>query len=258
MISRRTTVALAQLFRHKFVRPSYTGYRSGASPSYFAEGAALYDYLFERDYDAWLCNKGKALRGEPRVIQDFIMRLHTGETQYEATKDWTWKQRQQLGQRILHELIEDVLNDYVQNRPSYIPDAIAGDLRTLQSSVELDGYAYRGSRLIAPEMDVLDVQEEAGVLESLYTTLALGEPEIARHHLRGSEEHYIAGRWGDCIGNSRIFLEGVLREVAFAHSQRVKGVRLPEKVYNRPVDVREYLKNEGLLEPKEKETIQSV
>ena len=106
--------------------------------------------------------------------------------------------------------------------------------------------------------DVLDVQEEAGVLESLYVSLQLGNRETAMHHLQLSEEHYLAEKWDDSIANCRKFLECVLGEVAVAHSLRVKGSPLPETTYTRPVRVRDYLEREGLLEKKEKEVLAEV
>ncbi len=105
---------------------------------------------------------------------------------------------------------------------------------------------------------MIDAREAAGVLESLYGELALAKEDIARDALHKSEEHYLTGRWRDCINNSRIFLEGVLQEVAAARSQRVKGKPLAERVYKQAAPVRDYLEQEGLLETKEREALQYV
>ncbi len=192
-----------------------------------------------------------------------IMKLHTGETI--AVPNWTWEQREKLGQRFLQDLAEDMLNQYAEllNRPDYlISDEEEREskqkVRSLLSRLQLDGYAYKDGRLLAPEYDVLDVEEETSVLRSLYVELSLPHKEKNFEFLRLSEEHYLAERWADSIHNSRKFFEGTLQEVAAAHSLRVKGDELAEGTYSRAVRVRDYLEREGLLDTKEKETVSSI
>jgi hypothetical protein len=108
------------------------------------------------------------------------------------------------------------------------------------------------------ESDVLETKEEMGILQSLYTNLQLGDKDTAFHHLKLSEEHYLAHRWDDSISNSRKLLECVLRDIAILFSQKVKNISLSESIYSRPVQVRDYLSKEGLLEVKEKEAVASV
>lgn len=218
---------------------------------------SIYDFLFERDYAAWFCNRVEKLYGR-RAVKEFVMRLHTGETQYDATPNWSWEQRQLLGQRYLHDLAEDILNAYSKEPDRYRYRKVDDKIKTLLSSLELDGYAYHNPQLLAPESDVLDVQEEAGILDSLYGSLALDNKDTAFHHLALADQHYLNAKWDDSISNSRKFLECVLREVTAAHSLRSKKTALEEPVYTRPVRVREYLEKEGLLEAKEKEAIASI
>jgi len=258
MISRRTALALAKVFEKRF--RSYQRPRGSRSGYYIVDDDGLYDFLFQHDYSAWFCNMAKTTRTSvgTRKLEEFIMKLHTGETQCDATPNWTWEQRQQLGQQYLHNLAEDILDDWSNKQDPGSKDRITTEIKTLLGGLELDGYIYRDSRLLAPESDVLDAREEAGILESLYTSLALGNKETALHHLTLSEEHYLASRWDDSIANSRKFLECVLREVAAAYSLRCNGVPLSDSMYAWPVRVREYLEHEGLLETKEKEAIASV
>jgi hypothetical protein len=254
MISRRTARAIAEVYTGIFYEyHSSSGYRS-------VDTVGLYDFLYDRTYAAWFCNKARKIRGytSTRPLKDFIMKLHTGETLYDATPNWSWEERGRLGQRYLADLAKDILTywntdctDQVKRRTF---DAVKGLLRNL----ELDGYVYRDSRLLAPEQDILDVQEEVGVLESLFGSLGLANRELTLHHLSLSEEHYLAERWDDSISNSRKFLECVLQEVAAANSLRYKGTPLPESIYTRPVRVRDYLEQEGLLETKEKEAVAKV
>lgn len=269
MISRRTANALGEAYSIGF-----TYWHRANNPThksdYRVKHEVFYDFLFDRDYEPWFCNKVRRLYGDVyangrRKVKDFIMQLHTGETQIDATKNWNWEQRKALGQRYLRNLAEDILrhgDDVTTRRASrddlYDADDFLQSVATLRSSLELDGYVYRNSRLLSPESDVLDTEEAAGVLDELYTSLALDNKTLALHHLKLSEEHFLAKRWDDTISNARKFLETVLQEVASAYSKRVKGTELSEKMRTRPVEIRDYLEHEGLLEKKEKEALSSV
>ena len=254
MISRNTTLILAEAFEHAFFDYYYSSPRQ--NKTYRVDNDALYDFLFGNNYPAWFCNKSKRThnysrseREATRGLREFIMQLHTGETLYEGTNQWTWQQREQLGQQYLYNLAEDILNS----------NKISKDTKQkLIRSLELDGYIYKDSRLLAPESDILDVREEEGILEALYTILSLGNKETAFHHLSLSREHYLNQRWDDSISNSRKFFECTLQEVAISFSNRVRETPLAETEYTKPVRVREYLQRENLLDSKEKGVVDSI
>lgn len=263
MIGRRSARYIAELYQQTF-----RDYHSGSSDRtsqrrdfyYTIDGKDFYDFLFDNDYAAYFCNDAKALHGsrETRNLKEFVMRLHTGESLVRATSDWTWQQREKLGQRYLKDLAEDILNHWEPRTGEYKYSDRVPAIEGLTKSLELDGYEYKDSQLLASEIDVLDVEEETGALQSLYTSLSLQNSDTAFHHLRLSEEHYLAGRWDDSISNSRKFFECVLQEVAALHSNLIHKVALSDPMYSRPVRVREYLEKEGLLETKEKEAVSSV
>ena len=186
------------------------------------------------------------------------MKLHTGEAQYAVTEAWSWQQRERLGQQYLQQLAEAIPNHW-SGRNSQLISSITVDLiPECRKRLELDGFVFRGTTLLAPEEDALDAREEAGVLQQLYKDLRLGEAETVLHHLRLSEEHYLAGRWDDSISNSRKFLECVLREVAESYSLAASGAGLTEEVASRPARVRDYLESAGLIEAKEKSVLSSI
>lgn len=219
----------------------------------------LYDFLFDNDYPAWFCNKSRTtfLHSGTRGLKNFVMQLHTGETLESGTAEWDIKQRERLGQRYIKDLAEDILQ---QGLPEGIrtDDPILELLASLKRSLELDGYVYEGSRLLEPEEDILDIDEETGVLASLYSDLGLSDAETTFHHLRLSEEHYVAERWDDSISNSRKFLESVLSNVVSHHHYLLNGSNPPSDILSRPAQVRGYLEKEGLLDSKEKEAVASV
>jgi hypothetical protein len=249
---------LANLIQIEFGEYNYV--RTGSS-YHTVDVNKLYDFLYENDYPAWLCNAIKRTYSPvgTRELKEFIMKLHTGESQFEVTKDWNWDQRELLGQNYIKDLCEDVLKYYTLNEPpEYGTDSMKSLIQSLKESLELDGYIYKDSRLAFSESDVFDATEEKGILQITFESLGLGDKDTTFHHLKLSEEHYLEHRWDDSISNSRKFLECVLREVAIAFSKKIRKVDLSESVASKPVQVREYLLKEGLLEVKEKEAIASV
>ena len=257
MISRRTSRAIAEIYEkifHKY--HSLSNRRS----YYTLNTEEIYDFLFDHNYQAWFCNLTKSMWESTgtRKFKEFIMRLHTGESMTSATQNWTWKQREQLGQQYLHNLAKDILNHWSDIQDEREKRNYADYVDALIKNLELDGYSYKNRMLLSPESDVLDVQEESGVLESTFTSLLLNNKETAFHHLKLSEEHYLAGKWDDSISNSRKFLEAVLQEIAYSYSLFINKTPISDEVYSRPVRVREYLEKQGLLETKEKEALSSV
>jgi hypothetical protein len=258
MISRRTATALGEVYEAEFTY-YYNGGRSGKS-TFTLYKDKLYDFLYDNDYDAWFCNKVKKLPSVRRSVKEFVMKTHTGETQYSATPDWIWQQRITLGQRYLYNLSDDILK-YWESKPKndgLYTKTDTSKIDKLISNLELDGYIYRNSRLLTPESDVLDVVEEAHLLETMYKSLGLRNQDLVLHHLSLSEEHYIAKKWDDSISNSRKFLECVLQEVSVNYNLKIKGSELPKNIYTKPVEIRDYLEREGLLETKEKETLRTT
>jgi len=242
---------------------SNRGYRG-----YYVRKNELYDFLYDRGYAAWFCNTARSVpthrfEMKNRAVKDLIMKLHTGETI--AVTEWTWEQREKLGQRFLQDLAVDILNQYAKLLDT--PDDSIDDratrerkekARTLLSRLQLDGYEHKDGRLLAPEYDVLDTEEATGILQSLYAELSLPNKDKNFEFLKLSEEYYIAERWADSIHNSRKFLEATLQEVAAAHSLRVKENELAEGTYKKAVRVRDYLEREGLLDTKETEALAKV
>jgi hypothetical protein len=217
----------------------------------------LYDFLFECEYPAWFCNAARDAANQctraTRPFKDFILKIHTGESLYPSTQGWTWPQREKLAQELLRHLAEDLAKWWRGVRHTDVRD----DLKELLRSLELDGYAFRGDALLAPEEDVLDAKEQSGVLQDLHRELQLENQDTIFHHLALSEEHYMAKRWDDSISNSRKFLEGVLQEVAANHHLAFHGSAISGEIYSKPVRVREYMESSGLLEGKEKQALSS-
>lgn len=254
MITRRSARYLAELMELTFRESRTSNGRRYFGPAH----EELYDFLFDNDYAAWFCNASKTIPGThyTRGTKDFFMKVHTGETLLPATKEWKWEQREALGQRYLTDLADDILTRWKAG-PRRYEDHIKEPLADLIRSLELDGYKWNGQRLIVGEAEVLDTAEEAGVIQTLYRELSLGDEKTTFHHLQLTEDHYIAGRWDDSIANSRKFLEATLSQIASRHAAS-RGSAVSEDILSRPVRVRDYLEREGLLEEKEQKAVAAV
>lgn len=217
----------------------------------------LYDFLYEREYEAWFCNLAKK-NIRIRELKEFFMRLHTGESLVSATKDWSWEQRKKLGQRLLRDLAESQMGYYVTLRlQEWLWEMYSGTANELQRRLELDGYLFREGKLLFQQADVLDVDQEKSVLKTLYQAAGLERSADAFQFLALAEEHFIAGRWSDCISNARKFFELTIMEGARALGVH-NGNVLDAASLSRPVSVRQYLETEGLLEKKERESFDKV
>jgi len=267
MISRRTALTLSEFYAKEFYS-SYTAIAYRSKRRHRVDIEKLYDFLFSNNYPAWFCNLAEKTANNAdsslkatRTLKEFVMRLHTGESISNVTQEWSWQQREKLGQEFLVSMATDILNKWhtdLINESEHERIQIQKNIIELQKNLELDGYIYSNSRLLIPESDILDVKEEEGVLENFFKSLSLQNKETIFHHLSLSEEHYINSKWDDSISNSRKFLEGVLQEVAAKHSAIVKKIDLADSIYSKPVRVREYLEKEGLMEGKEVETLASI
>jgi len=272
MISRKTTVtlsdAIVKIFSRAYDHPIGSGPVRRHVSLYEVKVDELYDYLFENNYEAWFCNLAKTTKhrseeynSATRELKELIMKLHTGEAIAHLTPKWTWEQRQQLGQKHLENLAEDLLNTWHSTwseLTKYYRPISEEKITLLIRNLELDGYIYSNKKLLSPEKDVLNVEQETSLLKNLYTSLGLSNSDVAFHHLTLSEEHYVSEKWDDSISNSRKYFECVLQEVAAQHSQIFKNAALPEEVIERPIQVRAYLEKENLLEKKEIEAVAKI
>lgn len=251
MISRGSAMAIANAYTAKFS----VSCRSGP-PIRFNENE-LYDFLYECNYEAWFCNMAKKINGV-RGLKDWLLKIHTGESLVSGTASWSCPARRELGQTYLHNLARDYLSWYASQPDSWVVYNY-GNLRDeLIRRFELDGYVYRFGKLVQCEVEVLDVETEVGLLEAIYSELGLSDKIVSFSFLKLAEDHYVAGRWPDCIGNARKFFESVLQQVAAHHSLCIKGSPLPETELQRAVSVRSYLESSTLLEKKEREAVDKI
>lgn len=253
MISRKSAMAIAEAYTSKY---SYSRSSSHGTRKEEVYRDSFYDFLYERDYEPWFCNMVKVLRSI-RTLKEWLLRIHTGETFSTATPNWSWDQRQTLGQQYLKNLARDFVVWYRSSgeRDTHFYKEEYDDIIR---RFEIDGYIFRDDEFYQTEVEILDVEAESGLLENLYTALALSDKITTFQFLQLAEDHYVNGRWSDCIANARKFLESILLQVASKHSTVIKKAPLPEATLEKPNAVREYLEREALVEKKEREAIDKI
>lgn len=193
-----------------------------------------------------------------RELKEWLLRIHTGESFSAATPNWSWEQRQALGQVYLKNLARDFINWFQKNGDGWNIDNYKGVYDEMARRLEIDGYIFEAGELRQVEVEVLDVEAEKGLLESLHEKLGLADREQTFGFLKLAEDHYVAGRWSDCIGNARKFFEAILQQVANRHSLASKNIPIAATALARPVAMREYLESETLLEKKEREAVDKI
>jgi hypothetical protein len=262
MISRKTAKLLSEVYDDLFVVNDSYYYMGNNRNRYEIELDKLYDFLYEEDYAAYFLNSVKAINQRsrdtrPRDLLEFLMKIHTGESLYSVTKEWTWEARAKLGQRYLKDLSESIIR-LQETRPGSLRGSVTEKIDKLKASLALDGYIYKDGTLYQVSESVVDEQQEQTYLQLLVDKLSLQDRETIKHHIKLAEEHYINGKWDDSIANSRKFLEAILSQIAAAFNLKKYSVPLNNKTLERPVEVRDHLEREKLIETKEKEAIAKV
>jgi hypothetical protein len=251
MISRKTAMAVAGFYTNRV-----TGSRSTSSSAKVYKDS-IYDFLYENDYQAYFCNAART-NTWPRDLKNWILKLHTGETLAQATQNWSWQEREKLGQRHLKDLAESILIWYDEKKDQWT-ERIYSKLRNgLHRCLELDGYVYRDKTLYFTGADVLNVDQERTLLHHLHTSLGLPDQEQTFQFLKLAEDHFIAGRWSDSISNARKFFEAILSQISVQYSLKKLGTALSESTLTRPVEVRRFLEDKGLLEKREREAVDKI
>jgi len=262
MISRKSTRLIAEAYTLVF--STHEVRRRGVSTRFFQQfiirNDELHDFLYDEEYPDWLLHflNVKDNPTSERILKDRIMGLHTGEA-FNLFKnpytDMKPEERRTAGQHWLGLLAQSVFR--LSERLEQTKEA-AQLLDVMKSQLELDGYVYRNGKLYESETSVMDDQAEHSYLESLVNNLNLHNTQVIKHHLKLSEEHYVNGKWGDSISNSRNFLEAVLQQTAAVLNKKKYAADLPSNIYEKPFAVRDYLEREHLIETKEKEAIAKV
>jgi hypothetical protein len=75
-------MAIGKAYEFRFMRYIVVNTRT-REKGWRLQRDALYDFLYENNYQAWLCNQAKShqsVTSGKRGVQEWVMKLHTGET----------------------------------------------------------------------------------------------------------------------------------------------------------------------------------
>ncbi len=258
MISRKSAISIAEIYTKMFSHQSYyqTAF-GGRSIKENVNNNYFYDFLYENEYEALFCNMVKTIQ-TTRELKEWLLKIHTGESFYNITINWSWEKRKELGQSYLKNLARDYILYFQTLDASYISEEDKKLYDEMIRRLEIDGYIFYDGELRETEEEVLDVEAEMGYLESLHNKLKLPDRQQTFNFLKLTEDHYVAGRWSDSIGNARKFFEAIFQQVANRHSEKTKGIKLTASIIDKPVLIRQYLETESLLEKKEREAIDKI
>jgi hypothetical protein len=248
MISRKTAVIIQQLYEHLFCKdPALLGL--------YLEKDELHYFLYEDNHEGWFLDIFKRRVNTPTDLKHFILDLHTGMAYTSRTQNMD--QKRETGQRLLRHLAISILKALEPEfrNPGMDNNQAITLGKTLLNRLTLDGHLYKNGKLFPLESSVIDEQEEQSVLEDLIKRVGLQNSALIQHHLELCEQAYLDDRWNDTISNARNFLEATLREVAEALHLKLSGSLL---VINRPVEIRDYLEDAGLIDSTEKQAIVKV
>jgi hypothetical protein len=237
----------------------------------------LNNFLFEQDYESWFLQLMRSIifAGNERKLVRKIMEIHTGETVTPSTQTWTMNQREELGQTLLKKLAGDILKLYetipvkqLDYSKAETPQEVAILKRLansarpaaqfsekLKAQLEMDGYVYRDGHLYPTESSVIDEQAEQNYVELLIGSLNLPDKSTIKHHLKLSEEHYVAKRWDDSISNSRKVLDAILSQVTQAIHLKSDKTPAPAGLLKNATQIREYLEKRGIVTRAERESL---
>jgi hypothetical protein len=264
VISRRSTRLIGQAYT--------THFPTGVRLRDLLFNPTLYDFLYDREYEAWFLSIAKSWIDARIPIDNEIMRIHTGESIVSATQNLEWNKRRELGQTLLKRLATDILRIYENLKITATNPADPKTINTivtvvksmfpasevvkiLRKQLELDGYIFRDGNLYFNESSVIKEREEQSILKLLVDNLPIQNKPVILNHLKLSEEHYLNGKWGDSIANTRNFLEEILKQIALKMHDK-KQLTTPFK--NKPFEIRDFLEQEGFIEKTEKEAIAKV
>ena len=258
MISRKSARLLADAYDKEFSHTESSFGFEGTMYTHIFDAERIYDFLYEKNYEAWFMNAVKKLsKHDSRHLKEFLMQVHTGESLIFATSDWSGEERKKLGQQHLKNLAEDIIKRSENTQALFSPST-KNIVDVLKSQLELDGFIYKEGVLYPVESSVIDEKEEQKYLEYLLKKVLLPDIKTVKHHVGLAEEHYLNSNWDDSISNSRKFLEAILQQVANGVSLKKYGKNLSKDKLERPASIREFLKDEKLIEKKEKDAISKI
>jgi hypothetical protein len=257
MISRKAARLLAETYTLMFSKVTTGQTIRGPYKNFRLLNDDLRDFLYDEEYPDWIlyilnCSTNVA---NSRILKDRIMVFHTGEV-FALFKnpytDVSLEEKQAAGQTFLRKLAQSILSI---SETKTLRDKVTKPLNTLKAQLELDGYVYKNGKLYESEASVIDEQEERIYLEKLANESKLADPDVIKHHLKLSEQHFLERNWDDSISNSRKVLDAILKQITQALYLKVENTPAPPGLLKNAKQTREYLERQSIVTTIERESL---
>lgn len=255
-VSRRTALVVAKAYSRAFTRTVLT---RTYQEEQRINSDALHDYLFNEDYPPKLVSIFAGF-WQPRKMEEFIMYLQEGQSVQHfapASDDYARKLIGHETLRLLGGTILRFMEQVMKEAPLETVKDVQEYYDSLLRLFELDGFQFLEGRLIPMESDSKPAEEERKGIQVLYAALSLPNEVLLKTDLQTAEEHYLNGKWDDCVSNVRQVLELVLKDVARDTVTKLGYPPISDVDLKKPVMVRNHLEKNGLLGKDEMQTINS-
>ncbi len=188
-------------------------------------------------------------------FQTILPRLHAGTLGLETASDMAEAYVDEVPYWRSLEAIQSILGrlaTYLCRRiaglPAHLPEYIAQGTVLLRR-LEVDGYTFKGGKLIAIDLLPANVAVEVDAFTQSLRESSLPNRDLIERHYRTGEELYTSSQWEPAIGEWRKFYERILRDIADETAQQQTDVT---KNTGTMKDVLDYLRDVGFFDSEER------
>lgn len=222
MISRKTTLYIANIIIDKFTYQKWSSSHSGGYYSQYIYHEKIRDFLYESGVDGWSVDKIYNTYSVEK-LKGYILNMETGRF-YNLEK---YNQFKKMGQKDLKAIIIGIFENKKQ----------LGILtEELENLLRIDGYIYNNGNLYEVNTDV---EEKMELIKIKYKYFNFDQEIEFDTFYNNMNEHFTNSKWEDSIHNGRKLYEMILSKVAKCYSRIIGDNKISGNEMQ--VQVREYL-----------------
>lgn len=222
MISRKTTLYIANIIIDKFTYQKWNSSHSGGYYSQYIYHEKIRDFLYESGVDGWSVDKIYDTYSVEK-LKGYILNMETGRF-YNLEK---YNQFKKMGQKDLKAIIIGIFENKKQ----------LGILtEELENLLRIDGYIYNNGNLYEVNTDV---EEKMELIKIKYKYFNFDQEIEFDTFYNNMNEHFTNSKWEDSIHNGRKLYEMILSKVAKCYSRIIGDNKISGNEMQ--VQVREYL-----------------
>ena len=240
MISRRTTLVVANIICNNFTKRSADKYSNGVIHGYSdkVEANKLRDFLFEFNVSGFAIEHICEDYYTKEHLKEMILNMHTGL--FYSRKEY--RKFEKMGQQDLKNIVIGILSRQLQIE----------SIPVLENLLRIDGYIYEKEHLYEINTDIND---KFDIIKNMYNSFGFDNIKELDSFYNNMNEHFENSKWEDSINNSRKLYELILKNCAEYYS---KNIEKTNKSFDNvlAVKVREYLEKVAFFSQDEINIIQ--